>query len=193
MKSQSQVLSLLAVLLLVPAAESFALSENDFHLIASQYAVPANLLRAISLIETQEGKILGKYEVYIVIDATQMKYLKKIARHTGRSLKEFKGSSAGAMGYMQFIPSTFYTYAQDGNGDGIKDPLSSYDSLATAAHFLAHYLAKDKGLNAALRRYNNSSAYCRKVLHLYQKLESERIFAWYLADGVLQDKNDSTL
>ncbi|MFC7331429.1 NlpC/P60 family protein [Marinactinospora rubrisoli] len=40
-----------------------------------------------------------------------------------------------AVGPMQFIPSSWETYGQDGNGDGVKDPQNVYDAtLATAAH-----------------------------------------------------------
>ena len=62
---------------------------------------------------------MGKFEIREVVDGTQLKYLKKIAQQTERSLSEFKGSYAGAMGYMQIMPSTFHMYGQDGDGDGI--------------------------------------------------------------------------
>jgi membrane-bound lytic murein transglycosylase B len=111
------------------------------------------------------------------VDSTQLKFLKKIARDTGRSIFEFKGSYAGAMGYMQIIPSTFYRYAQDGNGDGIKDPLNQYDSLATAAYFLARKIAKKENLIGAIRSYNDSSDYCEKVIGIYWALELGTRFA----------------
>lgn len=159
-------------------SSAFALSESDFQRIGSQYGVSPYLLLAIATVETQGGEMLGKYQVQKVVSQKQLRYLKKIARHTGRDLSEFKGSRAGAMGYMQIVPSTFYTYAQDGDGDGIKDPLNHHDSLATAAYFLARTLAvKNNDLRAALRRYNNSSAYGKKVMKLAQNFENENTFA----------------
>jgi membrane-bound lytic murein transglycosylase B len=77
------------------------------------------------------------------------------------------------MGYMQIMPSTFYTYAQDGDGDGIKDPLNPYDSLATAAYYLARTIAVKKSLRTAIKNYNNSSIYCERILNLSRKLELE--------------------
>ncbi len=153
------------------------LKEADFQRMGSKYGVSPHLLLAVSLVESQGGELLGKHEVSKVVDRTQLTYLKKIARHTGRDISEFKGSSAGAMGFMQMVPSTFYTYAQDGDGDGLKDPLNPHDSLATAAYFLARTIAIKKNVRGALRSYNNSTVYCENVIKLSQKLELETTFA----------------
>ncbi len=159
------------------ASQGLALSEADLQTIGSKYGVSPSLLKAISILESQKGKLLGNYEVRKVISRTQLKFLKKIARHTGRSISEFKGSHAGAMGYMQIIPSTFYMYAQDGDGDDVKDPLNPYDSLATAAYFLALKTAEKSNMQAVLKSYNNSSVYCVKVLKLFRKLGLEKKLA----------------
>lgn len=153
--------------------EGMALTETDFQKIGSKYGVSAYLLLAISIIESQSGEITGTYEVQKVTNQTQLQFLKKIARHTGRAITEFKGSRAGAMGYMQIMPSTFHTYAQDGDGDGIKDPLNPYDSLATAAYFLARTISVKDNIRTALRSYNNSTVYCNKVLSLADSLKLE--------------------
>jgi membrane-bound lytic murein transglycosylase B len=158
-------------------SQTFALSESDFQTIGSKYGVSPYLLLAISIVESQRGELTGQYEVRNVVDSKQLKFLRKIARHTNRALSEFKGSHAGAMGYMQIMPSTFYTYAQDGDGDGIKDPLNHYDSVATAAYYLARNIAVKENLRTALRAYNNSSAYCKKVLALSQDIELESTLA----------------
>jgi membrane-bound lytic murein transglycosylase B len=48
------------------------------------------------------------------------------------------GSWAGAMGHVQFMPSTFLRYAVDGDGDGRRDLWSSIpDALASAGNYLA--------------------------------------------------------
>lgn len=159
---------------------SFALSEVDYQSFGTKYGVSPQLLRAIAITESREGKLLGIHLVKDVASGVQLKYLKKIAEYTDRALSEFIGSRAGAMGYMQIIPSTFHYYAQDGDGDGIKDPLNDYDSLATAAYFLAVRIAKREELYRAIRDYNNSTTYCRHVLSLYIKLEAETKFAGLL-------------
>lgn len=159
------------------ASQIFALSESDFQAIGSKYGVSPHLLLAISIVESQRGELVGRHEVRKVIGSTQLKFLRKIARRTGRALSEFKGSPAGAMGYMQIMPSTFYIYGQDGDGDGIKDPLNPYDSLATAAYYLARTIAVKESIETAIKTYNNSNVYYRKVLSLSQKLEVESKFA----------------
>ena len=160
------------VCLTLPAARAAALSDAEFYRISVKYGVSPHLLRAISLVESQGGQLTGAYQVSMVVNVTQMRYLQKIARHTKRPLNDFTGSSAGAMGYMHLIPSTFFLYAQDGNGDQIKDPLNPHDNVATAAYFLARKLAQTPNISTALRCYNNSSAYCCDVLKLYHKLKS---------------------
>ena len=164
---------LVLAILACGVSQIFALSESDFQTIGSKYGVSPYLLLAISIVESQKGELLGQYEVKKVVDSIQLRFLKKIARHTGRALSEFKGSHAGAIGYMQIMPSTFYLYAQDGDGDGIKDPLNPYDSLATAAYYLARTIASKDNIRIAIKNYNNSSVYCEKVLELSRKLELE--------------------
>jgi membrane-bound lytic murein transglycosylase B len=156
----------------IPSA-SHALSKSEFQIIGEKYGVPPNLLRALSAVGSQNGRVPGDYEVRKVVDDEQLKFLGKIAEDTGRPISDFKGSSAGAMGYIQFMPTTFYYYAQDGNGDGIKDPLNSYDSVATAAYFLAQKIAKENSIEAALKSYSNNPTFYEKILKLYWKLESE--------------------
>lgn len=176
-------IGLLVVLAIVACAASQAfagdeaLTEADFQRVGSMYGVSPYLLLAISEVESQHGKLTGKNEVRKVVSPKQLRYLEKIVRHTGRDISEFVGSSAGAMGHMQIVPSTFYTYGQDGNGDGIKDPLNPQDSLATAAYFLARTIAVKGSLRTAIRGYNNSSAYCNEVLALSKKMEMESTFA----------------
>ena len=177
--AQYHLTFLLAVLIVLACDtfQVFALSESDFQTIGSKYGVSPYLLLAISIIESQNGELVGQHKVSEVVDPIQLKFLRKIARHTGRALSEFKGSHAGAIGYMQFVPSTFYTYAQDGDGDGIKDPLNPFDSLATAAYYLARTIALKESVRTAIKTYNNSSIYCDEVLALSKKLEMESTLA----------------
>ena len=53
-------------------------------------------------------------------------------------LGAMKGSWAGAMGQLQFMPSTFIGFAKDGDGDGRKDIWgSAADALESAANFMS--------------------------------------------------------
>ncbi|MGA4842608.1 lytic transglycosylase domain-containing protein [Streptomyces sp. G45] len=72
-----------------------------------------------------------------------------------------------AVGPMQFIPSTWKTSGQDGNGDGKKDPNNIYDAALAAAHYLCgkdRDLAVEDDLHAAILSYNQSTEYLNTVL-----------------------------
>ncbi len=61
----------------------------------------------------------------------------KIVEEGHISPDAMRGSWAGAMGHMQFVPSTFTGHAVDYNGDGRKDIWGSLpDAFASAANFL---------------------------------------------------------
>jgi cell wall-associated NlpC family hydrolase len=74
-------------------------------------------------------------------------------------------SSAGALGYCQFMPGTWAHYGLDGNGDGIANPFDYHDCLpAAAALLLANGAPGD--LRQALYAYNHSWAYVDHVLNI---------------------------
>ena len=74
-------------------------------------------------------------------------------------------SSAGAVGYCQFMPATWAHYGVDGDGDGIADPSNYRDCLPAAAQLLL-----DSGAPGDLRRalyaYNHSWSYVDHVLSI---------------------------
>jgi hypothetical protein len=78
----------------------------------------------------------------------------------GRNLRV---SSAGAVGWMQFLPSTFAQYGVDGNGDGSADPYSPVDAIFSAANYL-RAAGAGEDLGAAVFAYNHSPAYVADVL-----------------------------
>ena len=67
---------------------------------------------------------------------------------------------------MQFLPSTWSTWASDGDGDGRQDPQDLDDASLAAARYLCasgQDLATGAGWSAAVRSYNHSDAYVREV------------------------------
>lgn len=72
-------------------------------------------------------------------------------------------SSAGAMGPMQFMPSTWETSGVDGNGDGVANVMDPRDAIPAAAKYLKIGGAP-KDWYAALYSYNHADWYVKKVL-----------------------------
>ncbi len=72
-------------------------------------------------------------------------------------------SSAGAQGWMQFMPATWKTYGVDGNKDGLADPYNPVDAIFAAARYLKAAGA-DKDLRAAVWAYNHADWYVDSVL-----------------------------
>jgi murein DD-endopeptidase MepM/ murein hydrolase activator NlpD len=76
-------------------------------------------------------------------------------------------SSAGAMGWMQFIPSSWEMYGVDANGDGRKDPYNPVDAICAAGNYLKA-AGGEKDLYGAIFAYNHADWYVQEVL-LYAK------------------------
>ncbi len=72
-------------------------------------------------------------------------------------------SSAGAQGWMQFIPSTWAAYGVDANGDGKKDPYNPVDAICAAARYL-RAAGGDKDIRQAIFAYNHADWYVDEVL-----------------------------
>jgi murein DD-endopeptidase MepM/ murein hydrolase activator NlpD len=76
-------------------------------------------------------------------------------------------SSAGALGWMQFMPATWKAYGVDANNDGRKDPYNPVDAICAAARYLkaAGY---ENDVRGAIFAYNHADWYVDEVL-LYAK------------------------
>jgi len=86
-------------------------------------------------------------------------------------------SSAGAVGWMQFLPSSWETYGVDANGDGRKDPYNPVDAICAAARYLKIAGGAHDLYNAILA-YNHADWYAQEVLlyaRAYGRLPSDLV------------------
>jgi membrane-bound lytic murein transglycosylase B len=72
-------------------------------------------------------------------------------------------SSAGAVGWMQFMPSTWETYGVDANGDGVADPYNPEDAIFAAASYLSA-AGMPADTYGAIFAYNHADWYVVEVL-----------------------------
>jgi hypothetical protein len=88
--------------------------------------------------------------------------INKVETDFGRNLGP---SSAGAVGWMQFMPSTWARWGIDANGDGVADPNNPTDAIFSAARYLA-VCGGQFDIAAAVYCYNHASWYVSDILGL---------------------------
>ncbi len=115
----------------------------------NRFSIPPFLLSIYQAAGIQYGV---RWEVLAAINEIETDY--------GRNLNV---SSAGAMGWMQFIPSSWKQYGVDANQDGKKDPYNPVDAIFDAARYLKAAGA-DKDLRKAIFAYNHADWYVDSVL-----------------------------
>ncbi len=112
--------------------------------------VPAKVVVGIIGVETYYGRNAGSYRVLDALTTLGFDYPPRadffrkqleeyllLARETGLPLDQVKGSYAGAMGFGQFIPSSYRNFAVDFDGDGHVDLLNSRpDAIGSVANYL---------------------------------------------------------
>jgi murein DD-endopeptidase MepM/ murein hydrolase activator NlpD len=80
-------------------------------------------------------------------------------------------SSAGAIGWMQFMPDTWTRWGTDANGDGVADPWSPEDAIYSAARYLAA-TGGAADIAGAVFAYNHAQWYVDQVLQLAQQYDT---------------------
>jgi hypothetical protein len=129
----------------------------------SQFEIPPFLLPIYQACGTQYG-----------IPWQVLASINKIETGFGTNLNV---STAGAVGWMQFIPSTWKAYGVDANGDGRKDPYNPVDAICAAARYLKA-AGGDTDLRQAIFAYNHATWYVDEVLlyaNQYGKLPEDLV------------------
>ena len=74
-------------------------------------------------------------------------------------------SSAGAVGWMQFLPSTWRRWGVDASGDGVADPYDPQDAIFSAARYLDAAGARTN-LRRSIFAYNHANWYVNEILKI---------------------------
>ena len=149
-----------------------------FDRVENEFGVPREIITSILGVETRYGKIKGSYRVLDSLATLgfdfprRSKFFKSelvqffiLARENNLDINSVQGSYAGAMGYGQFISSSYRAYAIDYDGDGYADLFNSVpDAVASIANYLKKHGWKRDGtivqkvvLNKVNKTYNHQS------------------------------------
>ncbi len=119
----------------------------------ADYGVPIEYVVAIVGVETYYGRVTGNYRVVDALATLAFDYPKRSPFFT-KELEHFlllakeqkldpatlKGSYAGAMGYGQFMPSSYRAYAVDYDADGVADIWANpADAIGSVANYFVRH------------------------------------------------------
>ena len=172
-------------------------NSNLFNQIEDEFGVPREIITSILGVETRYGKIKGNYRVLDSLATLgfdfprRSKFFKSelvqffiLTRENNLDINSVQGSYAGAMGYGQFISSSYRAYAIDYDGDGYADLFNSVpDAVASIANYLKKHGWKRDGvivqkviLNKVNKTYENLSNSSKYIpLQYTEGLEKEYI------------------
>ncbi len=117
------------------------------------YGVPKEIITAIIGVETYYGRMAGNYRVVDALSTlafdyppraeffrSQLKEYFILAREESIDPLSIKGSYAGAMGYGQFIPSSYRNFAVDFDGDKKRDIWNNpTDAIGSVANYFKEH------------------------------------------------------
>lgn len=129
--------------------KEFQQNHNLLMSIQNKYGVDAGIIVALWGMETSYGRFMGTFSTIqalatLAYQSNRPDFFRKellLALHIVNDKQitadKFKGEWAGATGQCQFMPSSWYQYAVDYDGDGRKDIWTSVpDVLASIANYM---------------------------------------------------------
>jgi len=124
----------------------------DLERASKKYGVPPEYIVAIIGIETKWGGYMGKHRIVDALATLAFDYPRRadyftgefenyliMARQEGFDPFQPVGSFAGAMGYGQFMPSSYLAYAVDFDGNGQRDLWNKRDAIGSVAHYFQQH------------------------------------------------------
>ena len=149
-----------------------------FQQVENDFGVPKEIITSILGVETRYGKIQGSYRVLDSLATLSFDFPRRskffkseliqfflLARENNLDINSIQGSYAGAMGYGQFISSSYRAYAVDYDGDGYADLFNSVpDAVASIANYLQKHgwrrdgnIVREVEMNQVNKTYQHQS------------------------------------
>lgn len=154
-----------------------------------KYGVPKEIIAAILRIESNFGRNVGRrrvlnslYSLYILVANRKNFALREleafisICRDNTWDPYEIRGSPMGAFGFPQFLPSSYLSYAIDGDRDGTADLFSNADAIYSTASYLQEF-GWGKSKNSQFRSiyaFNHEREYVKTVLAYADRLRTTK-------------------
>ena len=132
---------------------------EELQRVEDRTGVPAEIIVAIIGVETSYGGNMGNFKVLDALYtlgfyypkreaffSSELAHLFQLGKVENFDVTQLKGSYAGAMGYGQFMPSSYINYAKDGDNDGRRNLFSNLDDVfsSVANYFVGHGWRKDE-------------------------------------------------
>jgi lytic murein transglycosylase len=168
-----------------------AAHRGTFDRIEKRFGVPPSIIAAIWGLETNYGAIGGKMSIIrsiatLAYDCRRTAFFQnelmsalKIVQRGDMSPGQLRGGWAGEIGQTQFLPSAYYKYAVDFDGDGRRDLVRSVpDLLASTANYLRAYgwqAGQSWGPGSSnynvIREWNKAEVYVKTISVMASKME----------------------
>lgn len=106
----------------------------------------------------------------------ELKALIRMKKEKGIDVMNLFGSFSGAFGIPQFLPSSYFNYGVDGEGDGKVDLFNMNDAIFSVANFLEKNGWENNDTSSfykSIFAYNRSSTYVTGILSVYNKIKRE--------------------
>ncbi len=165
---------------------------NTLRRIEQQYGVPGEIVVAIWGMETDYGVVRGNIPAFralstLAYDCRRASFFTRqlldalrVVQRGDLSPQQMRGAWAGEIGQAQFMPSAYYSYAVDYDGNGHADLINSAtDTLGSIANYLrGHGWSRGAGYHpgqpnfAVMREWNKAEVYARALGYFADKLKN---------------------
>lgn len=153
-------------------------NKSAFEQAEINYGISKGILAGVIAIETDFGKNTGSYSTFNVLyskmeqkpenkwqgSAKELISLSSYCLEAKIDCFKIKGSYAGAIGLVQFMPSSLLAYGIDANNDGFIDLSKPIDAINSAANYLKQNGWQKSWVSALGRYYGTTVAYPEIVI-----------------------------